>query len=156
MKYSSFVIFAFNESAYDLAEISDSLNLFNMRKLLQKWRDKSVVKETYYWWFHCRGMMIEIGYKWCFIVFWSKISVILHGNLFNSLSTNAFSIALVELQAEPDYRSKVWIRGQRSLQVHYCWGKPGGRHGCSCGTEAFLFLWEFIANWLINSELMCE
>lgn len=150
MKYSSFVIFAFNELAHDLAEISDSLNLFNMRKLLLKWRDNCVVEETlfYYWSFHCRRMMIEIGYKWCFIVFWSKMFVILYRKLLTSLSTNAFSIALVELQAEPDYRSKVWIRGQRSLQVHYCWGKPGGRHSSTCGTEAFQFL--------SDSKLMCE
>lgn len=148
MKYSSFVRFAFNESAHDLAERFDSLNLFSMRKLLQKWRDKVVVKETFYWSLHCRRMMIQIEYKWCFVVFWSKMCVILHGRLLNSLSTNAFSIALVELQAEPDYRSEVWICGQRSLQVHYCWGKPGGRHGCSCGTEAFPFL--------CDSELICE
>lgn len=150
MKYSSFVIFAFNESAHDLTEISDGPNLFNMRKLLLKWRDRSVVEETlfYYWSFHCRRMMIEIGYKWCFIVFWNKMFIIFHGKLLSSLSTNAFSIALVELQAEPDYRSKVWIGGQRSLQIHYCWGKPGGGHGCSCGAEAFLFF--------CDSELMCE
>lgn len=70
--------------------------------------------------------------------------VILHGKLLNPLSINSLSIAVVELQAEPDYRSEVWICGQRSLQVHYCRGKPEERHGCYCGTKLFffsIFLW---------------
>lgn len=54
--YEIFFIYylCFNKSAHDLADISDCLSLFSMRKLLQKCRDRVVVKETYYWSFQCR------------------------------------------------------------------------------------------------------
>jgi len=52
-------------------------------------------------------MTIQIGNKRCFILFWRKIFVILCEKLLNPRSTNTLSVALVELQAEPDYRSEV-------------------------------------------------
>lgn len=95
-------------------------------------------------------MTIQIGNKWCFILFWSKTFAVLHGKQLNSLSPNALSIALVELQTEPDYRSEVWIRGQRSLQVHYCRGKPGERHSCYRGTKGFFHVF-VIVNYCVNN-----
>lgn len=55
--------------------------MFNVRKWLQKQRDRGVVKETFHWLLHCcrglnhdncRRMTIQIGNKWYFFLFWSK------------------------------------------------------------------------------------